>query len=482
VTLRSLVPRWLLVLAGLAACGRAPSAGPLNVVLVTIDTLRADHLGFHGHARPTSPALDALAADAVVFDNASATCPATAPSVASLLSGLHRAAHGVRGNGGELPPSVQTLAEILKAHGYRTGAAVANPVLEAALGFAQGFDDFSLPPGLVRTGPGMLGGAPVVAEAARLLDAPSGEAPFFLWLHFMDPHGPYFPPADYRDRFSAADYVWPGDEALPIAEGNYGLHLIPRYQAVRKSRSPADYRARYDAEIRYTDDHVQAVIDLLRARGLWDRTLLVLTADHGESLGEHDYYFQHGALAYEDSLHVPLVVRAPGRLPRGRRVSQTVSLIDVAPTVLALLGLPAGEAMEGQSLLPLLAGPAVDRPAFAQTPYGDGLVALRRGAHKYIFIPLWLRPDTEGPAADAPAAPAAAREELFDLRRDPGETRNLAATHADLLHELRGETERWLATQQARKEQGVTVAPGLEFRPLADPALERQLRALGYLD
>jgi arylsulfatase A-like enzyme len=142
---------------------------------------------------------------------------------------------------------------------------------------------------------------------------------------------------------------------------------------------PADYRARYDAAIRFTDDQIGAVVDALRTRGLWDRVVFVLTADHGEALGEHDYYFQHGSYAYDDCLRVPLLVRWPGQIPAGRRVAESVSLVDLTPTILELVGVAVEHPMEGQSLLPLVRGDGGDRPARAQTPYGVGTTALRRG-------------------------------------------------------------------------------------------------------
>jgi arylsulfatase A-like enzyme len=451
-----------LVVALLAVVPPARRTPPRHVVLVTVDTLRADRLGLYGHDQPTSPWIDALARESVVFENALATCPATAPSVASLLTGLHRAAHGViRNSERPLARDVRTLAEILKAHGWRTAACVANPVLDAQFGFARGFDDFSVPPAST---PGGVRGATVVAEAARLLDA-AGDAPLFLWLHLMDPHGPYLPPEPYGALFAAEDYRWPGETDLPVARSNYVLRMIPRYQAVGTSRAAADYRARYDGEIRYTDDNVRAIVSLLRARGLWDDTLFVLTADHGESLGEHGYYFQHGWFAYDDALRVPLLLRTPGLLPAGRRVAATVSLVDVTPTVLDLLGVPAAEPIEGRSLLPLVGGPDRDRAAFAQTYYGHGLVALRRGRFKYIATQL---PDRDG-------REPAVREELYDLTTDPGETRNLAPSRVALVRELGGKVRAWLARQGEQGRPPAEVAP-------VDPRTEGQLRALGYVD
>ena len=479
----------LMAVAVAAGCTGADPPRPRNVVLITVDTLRADHLGLYGYDRQTSPHIDALAVESTVFESAVPTCPATAPSVASLLTGVHRATHDVFRNGSTLFTAAQTLAEILKARGYRTAARIANPVLDARFGFARGFDDFALPAALEQQGPGSFGGTPLVAEAERLLDA-QADAPSFLWLHFMDPHGPYFPPEPYRALFRPEDYARAGEPDLPIADGNYGLLAIPKYQAVEGRRSPADYRARYDAEIRYTDDHVAAVIGMLRARGLWDRSLFVLTADHGESLGEHQYYFQHGWFAYDDCLRVPLLMRAPGFLPAGRRVGRSVSLIDVVPTILDVLALPVPVEVEGRTLLPLVRGAEQDRPALAQTYYGgEGRIALRRGRLKYVFTP---PEDTSRPfhsAEDPPGSPEA-REELYDLGVDPGETQDMSRKRVEVVQEMRHQVEEWLGGQQDRSRRQQAREKGIDFdRPdeprrghLRDQGIEQQLRALGYVN
>jgi arylsulfatase A-like enzyme len=255
--------------------------------------------------------------------------------------------------------------------------------------------------------------------------------------------------------------------------------VLPRYQAVGEERSPATYRARYDAEVRYTDDNVKAVVGALQARGLWDRVIFVLTADHGESLGEHAYYFQHGVFAYEDSMRVPLVIHAPERVPAGRRVDQTVSLIDVVPTVLELAALPAAPEIEGQSLMPLVRGEEREnRTVFAQTYYGTGLTMLRVGGLKYVLTP------AAGPGArrvrgipPALVTPPTERVELYDLAIDPGETEDESQNRPRLTASLRKELDAWLEEQRAREQTVGT--PGDEP---TDQGLEERLRALGYAD
>jgi arylsulfatase A-like enzyme len=322
----------------------------------------------------------------------------------------------------------------------------------------------------------------LVAEVERLLDGFAGGAPFFLWAHFMDPHGPYFPPPEYRDRFPADDYRWPDDPPmLPIGGTNFGLGIVPAYQVVQGETSPAVYRARYDAEVRYVDDHVGAVVRALETRGLSDRTVLVLTADHGESLGEHGYYFAHGWYAYDDTLRVPLLLRGPG-VPAGRRVKESVSLIDLAPTVLDLLGLLPVQAMEGTSLRPFLVGTAERREAFAQTYYGEGLAAYQLGTLKYVFKP----PRAAGarPASDPPF-PDAGQEWLFDLAADPGETTSVLGERGDVARTMRERLQEWLRAQEERGRGRVAESPrqgSVPLRVQGDPQVERQLRALGYVD
>lgn len=457
---------WILVLAAWS-CGRPAPGPPLNVVLVTIDTLRADRLGTHGCPMPTSPNIDALAADAVVFENALATAPATGPSLASLLTGTYGSSHGVARNNLTRVFTGTTLAEILRGHGYRTMARNANPVADT---FARRFDDSAMPPDLVEVVAGKQRGARVVQAAERLLDSPVGE-PFFLWLHVMDPHGPYLPPAGYRSTFDPAAYRLAGDEDLLVSKNNYGRHVLPRYQIVDAERAPAEYRARYDGEIRYADEQVGAIVTALRTRGLWGRTVLILSADHGESLGEHDYYFQHGQSVTDDLLHVPLIISAPG-LPRGRRIAATVSLIDVVATVLDLVGrrLPAG--VEGRSLVPVIDGQEGDRPAWAESHQGEEAVALRRGRLKYIA-----------------RAGSLGGGRLYDVVQDPGETTDLAAARPAEAAALDGELRAWMEVDQSRKRRHTEVLAAQLLQGRSQPAptvpdqdRRQRLRALGYAD
>jgi arylsulfatase len=362
--------------------GRAarPARSLDAVVLITVDTLRADRLGVYGSPEPTSPVIDALAAESVRFTRAATTCPATAPSIASILTGHHRAVHGVERNTTPLARKVLTLAEILRRAGHRTIAVVSNDVLDRR-GFEQGFARFhmaDIDPKRPRLGLDVAVVKHVGRELRRV-----GATPFFLWVHFMAPHGPYRPPPAYAARFPPRRYRRPGEGALALLSGNYGLGGVPRYQRLGRLRDPARFRALYDAEVRYTDTLAGMIMRRLQQIGRWDRTVLVFTADHGESLGEHDAYFQHGWFAHQPTVHAPLLIRAPGRLSPAQ-VTNSVSLVDLTPTILALLGVPTRAVFEGRSLLPLIDGLGGDRPAFTQTYYANRVDALTLGKWKYV--------------------------------------------------------------------------------------------------
>jgi arylsulfatase A-like enzyme len=484
------------VLLAAAGCSRADAPARRDLVLITIDTLRADRLGFHGSDAGASPFLDSLAAESVVFENASATCPATGPATASLITGLHRGAHGVARNGSTLPEPIVTLAEVLRDAGYRTAGFVANPVLEPAHGFGQGFEVFELPAALQTEGPGRFAGGPLVDAARAWLAGVAPDAPLFLWIHFMDPHGDYTPPDAFRARFDPARYRRPGDRPLEIVDRNHGLGIVPRYQESAGEKvgdrvAPELVRARYDGEIAYADSLVASLVGSLAARPRWKDAVVVLSADHGESLGEHDFFFQHGWFAYEDSVRVPFTLRAPG-LVTPRRVAASVSMVDLTPTLLDVLGLATPASMEGRSLLPVIRGDEGDRPAFSQTYYGNRQTSLRIGATKYIYTPAPPPKESDDRKADGWLAlwPKQASEELYDLAADPGELANRVAHDPDTARALRGRLEAWLADQSARanalvetlRKDGSKDSRKQARRFERDLDMEEMLRSLGYAE
>ena len=368
------------VLSALAGCradarGRAPAAsatGPPSIVLVSIDTLRADHVGAYGAKTGATPNLDALAADGVLFENALTPVPITLPAHTSMLTGLLPHRHGVRDNGlYRLPADVPTLAAVLAAAGYDTAAVVGAAVLDREYGLGRGFGRYDDQVG----GPGGLTiperKAAAVTDAA-LAAAAGLRPPFFLFVHYYDPHAAYNPPSPWAERFAARPY---------------------------------------DGEVAYADAEFGRLRRELVARGLGGSSIFALASDHGEGLGEHGEA-THGPFLYQATLHVPLVVAAPGRWPAGRRVKGLVSIIDLVPTLLALAGRPVPPGLDGRDIGPSVRGEAVAErrlpleSEFAFDSYGWApLAGLTDGVLKWIGAP---------------------EEELYDLTADPRELTNLA--------------------------------------------------------
>ena len=397
-----------------------PPPQDLNLVVITLDTTRADRLGAYGFGGVETPNIDGLATEGVLFEQSTATVPLTFPSHASIFTGLVPPRHGVRDNGGFfLEDAKVTLAERLRGAGWTTGAFVGAWVLESKWGLAQGFDEYSDRFELSRYEVVSLGtvqkpGDEVMDLALAWLEKVR-ERKFFAWVHLYDPHTPYEPPEPFASRYRGQPYL---------------------------------------GEIAYADTVVGRLLSWLRERRLVERTLVVLTADHGESLGDHGES-THAYFIYDATTRVPLVVRTPWGL-RGRREVQTSS-VDIVPTVLDLLGLPPPEGLDGHSLARALFGPEEgDRPAYSETYFPryhfgwQHLRGVRSGQYRYV---------------DAP------QPELYDLRRDPGETRNIYHSDRKRADELRRQIE-------AMTKGGGAGAP--ERRSL-DPETLQRLAALGYV-
>jgi len=416
-----------LSLAALAAWifrpGRAAAPEDWNVVLVTIDTLRADHVGAYGARRADTPALDALAAEGTLFRHCVCQAPLTLPSHASLLSATQPLFHRVRDNGAfQAPPELELVSEVLQKRGFATAAFIGGYVLHGKWGLNQGFDLYSdrFDPGpgrdLVLLAKKRAG--EVLGDARSWLEKQKDRR-FFAWIHLYDPHFPYEPPPPFDRR--------PGQP--------------------------------YRGEVEYADHELGRFFDFLRKKGLYERTLILVTADHGEGLDDHGEQ-KHGYFLYETTVHVPLIVRAPRRF-KARDVRTTVQLTDLAPTLLDLLGIPAPASWQGQTLTRLLHGKEDGRlgEAYSETWYPRlhygwaPLKAYYHGGYKYIFAP---------------------RDELYDLGRDPGEARNLAVAEAKRRIDLRG---RGLAFMQRAGRNALTPV-----RARAMSAEDRRrLAALGYL-
>ena len=421
----------LLALAALAitaACGGAPPTPP-NLLLITLDTTRADHLGCYGNTAAATPNLDALAAGGALFETSIAVAPLTLPSHLSLLTGQYPPRHGIRVNGQYWPPDAgETIAGHLARQGYATAAVVSSYVLSADFGIGKGFEHYDQPREdrtLVPSG-----------QAFRhepILERPAGESteialellngtlkePFFLWVHYYDPHGEYEPPEPFASRFPDRPY---------------------------------------EGEIAFVDAQIGRLLDGLDAHGALDRTLVAVTADHGESLGEHREE-THGLFVYEATLRVPMILSLPGVVPPGTRHDRLVSGVDLAPTLLDLLELPALDGVEGRSFAAAARGEEMSPRAAV---YAESEFSLRA----YGWAPLRVIHEGRRKLIDAPGM------ELYDLELDPGETTNLAPTSIAQAIEMK---KLLLSFQETWSDSKRETDPAL------DEEAQRRLTALGYV-
>jgi arylsulfatase A-like enzyme len=454
---------------------RARTSDRPNVLLVSGDTLRADHLGSHGYRRPTSPRLDALAKTAVRFSRAYAQSPWTTPSHVSMLTGLYPSGHRVNqsftelarflgGRGGYrlLSPRVETLAEILRREGYRTLARTGGVGVDSTLGFDRGFDvyenDTELDPG-------------TFSRLTGWLDA-YGDAPWFLFLHTYEVHAPY-------KRTDLASAVLSEEQRAEIdrmrSEGRIGgSGLFESHLRSRGLLRRDVTEALYDGGILFMDGFFGRLLDELRRRGLDERTIVVFTSDHGEEFADHHpdrFYDSHCSPVYDELLHVPLIVRVPGRFAP-RTVADPVESVDIVPTLLQLLGIRVPETVQGESLVGLMRGgkaPSTWTLSEA-TCEGPEMKALREGRHKLVVA--------SPPGGERSGLAAVSERWLFDLRRDPGERTNLVERDAARARAM----EERLLSVLAR----VTASPdGVAARHPGDAVgdeLRERLRALGYVE
>jgi len=442
----------LLGFAALQVAAQRPSKPAPNVVLITIDTLRADHVGCYGYKQIKTPNIDALAADGVRFERAFAVVPVTLPSHTSMLTGTYPMLSGMHDfSGNKLSPLQPTLASVLKQAGYQTGAVVASAVLDSRFGLNQGFDFYYDHFDFNRLDEANLDemerpGNLVADVALNWLEkdwlekdrlekdhlAKNSQKKFFLWMHLYDPHFPYHPPEPYASEYKAQPY---------------------------------------DGEIAFADEQVGRLLRFLKEKGIYQNTIIVLCGDHGESLGEHGEK-THGFFIYNATMHVPLIIRLPEQLPgqlpektSARTLANPVSLVDIMPTVLEAVGLQVPPQVQGRSLLrEIRPDPSVpDAPANRErTLYGETYLprihfnwSELRGSEntKYHFI-------------DAP------RPELYDLSKDPGEVHNLFTEKKAVAEEMRAKLAGMIRDYSAGKE--LAEKTGL------DPALMERLKALCY--
>ena len=457
---------------GLIALGCGGEDQRPHVVLVVIDTLRADHLGVYGYARPTSPVIDGLAARGTVFTNATAPSSWTRPSVASLFTSLLPSEHGAVSIAQPLDAGVDTLTERLSAAGYRTVGVSGNFVhVGEQSGLARGFDRFAALPLRAREADDVIlrleqGGerppvalrAPTAAEVnqrvLRDLPEPDGR-PLFLYVHYMDPHSGYLAPEAFRARFIDAARAGAG----PAATSDYVVEL-----AAGRVEADAAERERlvalYDAEVAYVDAQLGLLLEGLAERGLSENALLVVTSDHGEEFAEHGGWF-HGQTLHRELLRVPLIVLDPRRA-RGERSDEPVDLLDVAPTLLARVGLEPGEDMRGRALLG--PEPIPPRARIAELHRDPLLGAHLRPRRHRLSLSIW------------PWKAIVARNDevlIYQQELDPGEQSPLAATDPAVPAEL---------AERALEHSRALAAAASPDEPQMSDEQRDALRALGYVD
>jgi arylsulfatase A-like enzyme len=388
-----------------AATRPAAAGNSLNVLLVTIDTLRADHLGAYGYRRRTSPRIDALARRGVVFDQAYTYWPKTRGSFVAILTGRLASQSGYGKTHPLLLDFNPTLASVLKAAGYDTAATVDNPNVASSLGYAKGFDGYRETWEEKRLVTEMDRARAITADGVRRLRAATPEKPFFLWLHYVNPHAPYEPPAPWDGAFFDPDAAR-GPALRPVD----GFHGGAPKQWATPGKPLGWYVARYDGEIAAADAEVGQVIDALDASPARDHTLVVLTSDHGESLGEHEYYFDHGEDLFDPSIRIPLIVAGPGVVAGGRS-DVLATTLDVLPTVLDAVKVSYPPDLAGVSLLPATRGEQRPDRRRLQGQNDRNLLAAWDRRFKIVATPL----------GDG------ARYALYDRQTDPGETRDASA-------------------------------------------------------
>jgi arylsulfatase A-like enzyme/glycosyltransferase involved in cell wall biosynthesis len=452
-------------------------AGPedFDLVFLSIDTLRADHLECYGYGRETAPRLAGLAARGVLFEEALVQWPKTAPSFCSMLTSTYATQSGMRHNlkDDRVPVAYETIAEILRGAGYQTFGVVSNLCLDARWQFDQGFEHYVCSSKDNK-------GAVVTDLALDAMRKRDRARRFMLWAHYIDPHAPYRPPKRLLERFRSDEHfaaderpplkVDPAalDRSLQVEQGNE-LGQIPKHAHLGGKDRLRDYVAAYDADIAYCDSEIGRLLDSMEADGHLGRAAIVVVADHGEGLGEHDYFFEHGRYPYDDCVHVPLILVHPDLEPR--RVASPIALLDLAPTVLDLMKQrPAWQSQGASRLDWIRRGAPEDEavPVFTESGYSDSLTySMRKGRWKIVrFTDRFV-------AEKLGAAPW----QLFDVVADPGELASRVDDEPELFEELRAELDAYIEVARAR------VPPPSDSGAIPMSDAERaQMHALGYTE
>ena len=444
---------WVAVV--LSGCGRGPR---LNVLVITIDTLRADHLTCYGYNRPTSPRIDQFAQDNVLFETVACQSPQTLPSHTSIFTGLNPRTHKVISHESLVAEELTPLAQILKRQGYTTGAFISSHALDSKYNLIQGFDTYweihrqiPLPERIANQDREV---DPTTDAALEWLDE-HGMSTFFLWIHWFHPHRPYNPPPRYRRQFAG------GYDGPASSEPDFIMKVWR--ERIQLGGEDIDHLiGRYDGEVAFSDVQVGRILDKLAAMDLLGTTVVILTSDHGEMLYEHEYYFGHDIALYDECIMIPLVIHAPELEPARTRIGEFVQSIDILPTLLDLLGMDHPAGLEGKSLLPLIAGgreSTVDCCFLETFPFPEKCPP-RHGVRTADEKIIWKETESDSLI-----------KEYYDLRTDPAEHDNrYPGPRADRLDSILAE---WI------RPEGLHPAP---IPTAAESGRWRILKSLGYLD
>jgi arylsulfatase A-like enzyme len=422
-----------------------------NLVLISIDTLRADHLSCYGYPKKTSPTIDALAGEGALFTNIMAQRSVTWPSLTSIMTSLYPVEHGVRDNGIQLNGSKSSLAQILKKKGY-TCAAFLTAVYRAKW---EGFDCKK-------------GGHDheVTAQAIEWLKS-YHDKKLFLWIHYFAPHKPYEPSMPYKNLFD------------PRYKGNMdgSTKQLDEIALKKIKLSKEDLNhiiSLYDGEIAFVDDQITHLINAIRKFNIKDKTLIVIVSDHGEDLYQHNFYFYHAASIYESSLRIPLIFNLPRVIPGGIKINKLVESIDIAPTILEILGISSPRSFRGTSLAPLFKNRDISLDE-AYSEWNDKMLSVRTADYRYIYNPENFHPPIFIDDGDYNTY-VIEQEELYDIKNDPLESYNIAKIKPKIALILRNKTLDW----KKKHSWQINELKNKDYK--IGKELKEYLKSLGYIN
>lgn len=417
-----------------------------SIILITIDALRPDHMSAYGYSRQTTPFIAQLAKDSIKFSEAISVSSATITSIPSILTSTYPGTNLVQSFGDIIPDRIKTLAEILKENGYYTGIIASfsfspffNKGKEYDSTFIKRFDNTPL----------------FTKEAIRWLKG--NQKKFFLYIHYHDPHGPYTPPEPFSKKYLNDQEYNENSRNIPILDSwEEGLGGIPRSRLLADNKDLSYYISQYDAEINYADFYIGQLMKFLKESGIYSKVILIITADHGESMGEHNYYFNHGEYLYDVLIRVPLIIKLPKERPKDKIISTQVSLIDLTPTLLDILKISNDKYMQGHSFKKLIFGDDRNFPKYVFCEIAKGSrAAIRTKEWKLIF------------------SKKGNNYELYNLKSDPDELINVAESEKSTFVKLKGILDKWM-----QRNISNDIPP---HRPLQEED-KLHLKSLGYLE